>query len=387
MGKKGILNYIVKGMCIMLMLALISGCGSSDDSGSETDTSDTAAEESSDGGARDFSTEVVTMEIVSRHWDATEMEGYFGDFSNILAEGGSIDDYIVDDISADDIQSIKDYFAEFEGGDVKYVYTGFQTFYKVEAEDDYNDLRGMLEYKFSVTEGDTVTEHTVLMKMARLGDADGVSWQIYEIMWYDNGVDVSDVDLFQLEQPESGEEVCVMTTDVGVIKMRLFPEQAPLAVENWIGLAKEGFYDGTEFGRVIEEFVIQGGALDGSGDESISYFDGFYEDEVQRGLYNFNGALCLGNNGPHTNGNQYYIVQNTEPDIDLLPRLSLPGNVETAYAENGGLPVLDGRYTVFGQVYEGMDVVLAIAQQETDDDDAPLSNPVKVVSVTFETIE
>ena len=57
--------------------------------------------------------------------------------------------------------------------------------------------------------------------------------------------------------------------------------------------------------RVIKEFVIQGGALDGSGDEAVSSYEGFFADEVHRGLYHFNGALALGDHGPHTNGNQF----------------------------------------------------------------------------------
>ena len=67
--------------------------------------------------------------------------------------------------------------------------------------------------------------------------------------------------------------------------------------------------------------------------------------------------------------------------------LSLPGNVEEKYKEIGGLPELDGRYTVLGQVYEGMDVVKKIAEQETDDDDAPVSDPVKIKKITFEKVE
>lgn len=68
--------------------------------------------------------------------------------------------------------------------------------------------------------------------------------------------------------------------------------------------------------RVIKEFVIQGGALDGSGDEAVSSYEGFFADEVHRGLYHFNGALALGDHGP--NGNQFFIVQNTKAQADLL---------------------------------------------------------------------
>lgn len=69
----------------------------------------------------------------------------------------------------------------------------------------------------------------------------------------------------------------------------------------------------------------------------------------------------------------------------MLPRLSQPLNVEEKYKKIGGVPELDGRYTVFGQVYEGMDVVVNIANQETDAEDAPIADPVKIISVEFET--
>lgn len=335
----------------------------------------------------DYSKEKTVDELIGRHWDETEIKEQFEKFSEKLTDEKSIKSEIVSNISKADKQKITDYFNKYSGKKVEYVYTKFDQFYKVKADDDYNDLRAILEYKFKVTNKKKVTEYSVLLKMARLGDKDGVKWQIYDILWNDTGVDVSDVELTQLEAPSKGEEICVMDTDAGVIKMRLFPEQAPKAVKNWISLSKDGFYDGTPFARVIKEFVIQGGALDGSGDESKSIYDGFYEDEVNKGLYNFNGSLCLGNNGPHTNGNQFYIVQNTKIDEEQLPILSLPGNVESKYKEIGGLPELDGRYTVFGQVYEGMDVVKKIADQETDDEDAPVSDPVKIKTITFEKVE
>ena len=175
------------------------------------------------------------------------------------------------------------------------------------------------------------------------------------------------------------------TTDAGVIKLRLFPKKAPIAVQNWITLSKQGFYNGTPFARVIKDYVIQGGALDGSGDESKSSYNGFFQDEVNMELHNFNGALCLGNNGPHTNGNQFYIVQCSKVRNETsLPIISFPENVKAKYREVGGIPELDGRYTVLGQVYEGMDVVEKIASQETNENDAPVSNPINIQSIRFQ---
>lgn len=350
-------------------------------------TESPAEEEPSSSEASDYLSENTVYEFMSRHWDESDFKVRFENFSKNLSENKDWSDFLVPGISSEDLTSIENFFKPFEGKEVNYAYTKCPVLYRVEGEDEYNDMRGILEYKFTVKDNGITKEYTSMFHIARQGDASGMEWRIGKMMWHDTGVDVSDVLLKQLDPPAKGEEVCIMTTDAGVIKMRLFPEEAPIAVKNWIELSKQGFYNGTPFARVIKNFVIQGGALDGSGDESISIYDGFFEDEVGKGLYNFNGALCLGNVGPHTNGNQFYIVQCPTVDEAQLPLVSLPLNVEEKYKEIGGFPALDGRYTVFGQVYEGMDVVEAIASQETDSEDAPLSNPVKIISITFEKLE
>jgi len=347
----------------------------------------TAAMLSGAAWAHNYEEEVQTQQLLSRHWDESELKERFENFIGAIKNREGIEDYIVPDITEEEKEAIRSYFRAFEGKkDVSYVYTKMPVLHKVSGMDEYNDLRGLMELKFRVTEGKKkVTEYTVMLKMARLGDASSIKWKIYGILWSDKGVDVSDVKIYQLDKPKRGEEVCIMTTDAGVIKMRLFPDKAPIAVKNWIELSKQGFYDGTPFARVIKDFVIQGGALDGSGDEAKSIYNGFFADEVNAELHNFNGALCLGNNGPHTNGNQFYIVQCSKVRNEAaLPQLSLPENVKAKYKEVGGIPELDGRYTVFGQVYEGLDVVEKIASQETNADDAPVENPVKIQKIEFQ---
>ena len=331
-----------------------------------------------------YEEEVQKSQFLSRHWDESELKERFQNFLSALQKQEGIEDYIVPDINEDEKETIREFFRPYEKKELTYVHTKMDILNQVSGTDEYNDLRGIFKLTFRVKEGAKTIEHTVLMHMARLGDANGIKWKIYKIIWSDKGIDVSDVKLIQLEKPKRGEQVCIMTTDAGVIKMRLFPEQAPVAVKNWIELSKQGFYNGTPFARVIKDFVIQGGALDGSGDESKSIYNGFFEDEVHKGLYNFNGALCLGNNGPHTNGNQFYIVQKKNVNESVFPNTSLPANVEEKYKEVGGLPELDGRYTVLGQVYEGMDVVEKIAAQETDKNDAPVANPVKIQKIEFQ---
>lgn len=334
-----------------------------------------------------FGSEKTNMQMMSRHWDEDEFKTRFQDFSKSLSEGKSINEFLADNIKDGTKKKITEYFDKFERKDVSYAYTKCHVLEQVKDTDEYNDLRGILEYRFRVKDGDKTTEYTILLRVAKLGDSRGMKWKIYDVLYTDTGVDVSDVKLTQLDKPKKGEEICIMKTEAGEIKIRLFPEQAPKAVKNWIELSKKGFYDSTPFERVIKDFVIQGGALDGSGNESKSIYNGFFEDEVGKGLYNFNGALALGNNGPHTNGNQFYIVECRDVDENVLPLMSLPVNVQNKYKEVGGLPELDGRYTVFGQVYEGMDVVRRISKQETDKDDKPIKNPLKIHSITFEKVE
>ncbi|WP_314730634.1 peptidylprolyl isomerase [Oribacterium parvum] len=339
------------------------------------------------GFAKNYDDEVQTWQMLSRRWDETLLQAREEEFIKAIKEQKGIEDFIVPDIAEEEKEVIRNFFRNFEGKkDIRYIYSKMPILHRVSGTDEYNDLRGIMELKFQVTErSNKVTEHTVLMKMAQLGDAQAQKWKIIGILWQDKGIDVSDVSLYQLEKPRRGEEVCIMTTDAGVIKLRLFPKKAPIAVQNWITLSKQGFYNGTPFARVIKDYVIQGGALDGSGDESKSSYNGFFQDEVNMELHNFNGALCLGNNGPHTNGNQFYIVQCSKVRNETsLPIISFPENVKAKYREVGGIPELDGRYTVLGQVYEGMDVVEKIASQETNEDDAPVSNPINIQSIRFQ---
>lgn len=328
----------------------------------------------------------VTYQFFPRHWDEDDIRLRCQELAEVLTAGEDVSGFIAEGIPENDRDGLRNYFSRLSGRDVSIVFLKFHTLSRVDGTDEYNDLRGVLELRFRVEgeERKKIIEHTVFLQLARLGDSAGMKWKFCRILWNDNGVDVSPVVIHQLDAPSPGEEICVVTTDAGEIRMRLFPEKAPLAVANWKALAAEGFYDGTPFSRVIRGFVIQGGALDGSGDEDISSFGGYFGDEVEKGLYCFNGALALGNTGPHTNGNQFFIVECPEADESVFPKASLPVNVEETYQEAGGLPELDGRYTVFGQVFQGMDVVERIASQPVDGDDYPLGDPVKIRGIEFE---
>src|SRR5690348_6537405 len=134
-------------------------------------------------------------------------------------------------------------------------------------------------------------------------------------------------------------------TSEGAVEVELFPGEAPKTVDNFSKLAREGYYDGLTFHRVIPDFMIQAGCPrgDGTGGPGYTFEDEFNEHKVVR------GALAMANAGPNTNGSQFFIV--------------------TADA----CAWLDGKHTVFGQVTSGMDVVDAISGVERDRSDQPAS--------------
>ena len=195
----------------------------------------------------------------------------------------------------------------------------------------------------------------------------------------------------QLDRPAAGGTVAVMHTSMGDIAIRLFPEKAPKAVENFTTHAKNGYYDGLIFHRVINDFMIQGGDPKGTGRGGESIWGDSFEDEFDLELRNYRGALSMANAGPNTNGSQFFIVQAKEVAPSLLHQMGqladrgYPAEVTAAYAQVGGTPHLDFRHTVFGQVYDGMDVVDAIAAVDTDRNDKPKTDVV-IESIEIKTL-
>lgn len=127
-------------------------------------------------------------------------------------------------------------------------------------------------------------------------------------------------------------------TDKGTIELELYPQHAPKTVNNFVFLAKEGFYDGVSFHRVIGNFMIQGGDPTGTGRGGPGYR---FEDEFEGNpLRHERGVISMANAGPGTNGSQFFIT-------------------------HGPQPHLDGRHTVFGKVKSGQDVVDRIEQGDT----------------------
>jgi peptidyl-prolyl cis-trans isomerase B (cyclophilin B) len=137
-------------------------------------------------------------------------------------------------------------------------------------------------------------------------------------------------------------------TNHGSIGLELYPDDAPKTVRNFVKLARDGFYDGVTFHRVIPDFMIQGGDPTGTGSGGPGYT---FEDEINEHKV-ARGALAMANAGPNTNGSQFFIV--------------------TADA----CPWLDGKHTVFGRVSDGMDVVDKISELPRDSRDKPREDAV-----------
>lgn len=182
----------------------------------------------------------------------------------------------------------------------------------------------------------------------------------------------------QLNQEVQENEILVeMDTTMGPIQIKLFPELAPKTVENFVTHAKNGYYDGIIFHRIIKDFMIQGGDPTGTGMGGESIYGSTFEDEFNPELMNLRGALSMANAGPGTNGSQFFIVQAKNVPSNMLKQMQdydYPEEVIKAYAENGGTPWLDGKHTVFGHIVSGMDVVDGMADVEKDGRDKPVED-------------
>ncbi len=209
----------------------------------------------------------------------------------------------------------------------------------------------------------------------------------------------------------------------GTMKAKLFPEIAPTGVDNFVKLANEGYYDGLTIHRVMKDFMLQGGSLNGDGTGGEAADGGSFGVEINDGARHFYGALCYANAGGQ-NTCQFYIVNNNKPqdlaDLDLeliksnaeiagqyaamfeegsleqkyyanmasyygnLAEMTenAPTEVIEKYKEVGGTPMLDGGYTVFGQVFDGYDVIDSISTSPVKTNaGGELSEPTSTITI------
>lgn len=232
--------------------------------------------------------------------------------------------------------------------------------------------------------------------------------------------------------PKAGDLIATFEIEnFGTIKAVLFPEAAPIGVENFQKLADSGYFKGLTIHRVVENFMLQGGSLngDGTGGEALVN-DGEFGIETAQNARHFYGALCYAN-AQGRNSTQFYIVNNKEPqdlgdfNLDRYREIVEEGKsyiaqaesagiaeaieyytfqtqyyqntidwvegasdeIDALYKERGGTPFLDGNYTVFGQVYEGFDVIDSISGVEVKDNGSgEASKPVETITITNVTV-
>jgi len=148
--------------------------------------------------------------------------------------------------------------------------------------------------------------------------------------------------------------VAVINTNMGTIEIELFVDKTPKTIENFVGLAKKGFYDGIIFHRVIADFMLQGGDPTGTGRGGESLWGKSFADEFVSELkHDEPGTLSMANSGPNTNGSQFFIT--------LVPT-----------------PWLDGKHTIFGKVIKGMNVVEDIGKVKTGPGDKPVEDVIMI---------
>lgn len=154
-----------------------------------------------------------------------------------------------------------------------------------------------------------------------------------------------------LPEETPGTYMHILIKDHGSIVIQLYPHEAPKNVNNIVTLTQNNFYNGLTFHRVIKGFVIQGGCPigDGTGDPGYEI-----EDEISSNVKHLKGTVAMANHGPNTNGSQFYICLESQPR-------------------------LDGRYTIIGQVVEGMDIVEKIGTVETTG--SPLDRPLTTITM------
>ncbi len=191
----------------------------------------------------------------------------------------------------------------------------------------------------------------------------------------------------QLLELKEGDTIAVVNTSKGEFKIALFGDIAPLAVQNFTGLVKDEYYNELTFHRVIADTLIQAGDHTGVGDGGKSIFNDPYENETSKELFHFTGAVGIANDEEDQNYSQFYIISDGIISTEMVTQMEqgqYPTEVIDAYKQLGGRPTIDGKYTLMGQVYEGLDVVREIAAVKTDEYDRP-ERDVVIKSITIET--
>ena len=196
----------------------------------------------------------------------------------------------------------------------------------------------------------------------------------------------------QFAHPAAGDTIAVFDTSAGVFKAVLFSTEAPQAVQNFTTLAQQGFYNGLTVTRVEKDFVVEAGqGADGRG--TTIWNGNRFSAETTDKLHHYSGALCMATDTSGQCASVFYVMESlpggdsvTQELVDQMNAASYRAEVVAAYQTAGGAPYLDYTDTVFGQVYEGMDIVDNIAQTVVDENQKP-AEAITIHSVSIETYQ
>ncbi len=204
----------------------------------------------------------------------------------------------------------------------------------------------------------------------------------------------------QLLMPSEGELIAIFDTTLGEMRVRLFPSQAPMAVENFMKLAQRGYYDGNLFHRVVENELVQSGDPSGTGQGGDSIWGKGFGNEFDTGLYHYKGALSYAkaHSQPKNekNRSQFFFVtkdaQYYDVDYKQLLKKGYSEKAAQGYLENSGNYRYDAKwnnysdensYVVFGQLYEGWDVLEKINSAQTENQTP--TEQIKINKITITT--
>lgn len=224
-----------------------------------------------------------------------------------------------------------------------------------------------------------VTTAVLLLTLSLAGCGGGASYSF----------DEENMHLVQFDAPADDAPVAVVTTNYGVVDFVLFPEEAPVACENFIELVEQGFYDGTEFFRIEPEIACIAGSTTTDGLSPTTIYDGQkFENEYTSNMWAFSGAVGTISDEEGKSDSRFFLIGNaavTDEYVELMQSYGFPQQAIDKFVEVGGVPPFTQRYTFFGQIVQGLDVVNQIIALEVNDDQYPTGGAVTIESIRMST--
>lgn len=187
--------------------------------------------------------------------------------------------------------------------------------------------------------------------------------------------DEENMEIVQLNPPEEGQQIAIITTTRGIIKAVLYPEYCPNTVENFVQLANEGFYNNQKVFAIEPHNAFMAGSDSDTGDTAKTITGKDIKNEYHDNLWPLKGALCSIGSREGRGDSRYFFVNTVQIDPVLESEMEKNGYPKKAiegFVKAGGAPSLARQYTVFGQAYEGLDVIEEITKIDIEDEKSKL---------------